>query len=135
MLSLATDMGASIDNKSTRRESASVIADAFPVAGSITTVLAHRADAAVFGAGQPSEDEVKEYWKIVDSSLEDITGSVGFWKRQQARFSPRSLLSDGRAALRRREQRETVPGSGPRTGMSVFAKLKFLFQKGRSGEH
>jgi len=73
-------------------------------------MLAHRADAAVFGAGQPSEDEVEEYWKIVDSSLTDITGSVGFWKRQQARFSPRSLLSDGRAAIRRREQLSTTAG-------------------------
>ncbi|MCX8456249.1 transglutaminaseTgpA domain-containing protein [Paenarthrobacter ureafaciens] len=134
VLSLATDMGASIDNKSTRRESASVIADAFPVAGSTTTMLAHRADAAVFGAGHPSEDEVTEYWKIVDSSLEDITGSVGFWKRQQARFSPRSLLADGRAALRRREQRGSVPGSEPRTSVSVLSKLKSLFKKGGSGE-
>ncbi|MGA8789730.1 MAG: transglutaminase domain-containing protein, partial [Paenarthrobacter sp.] len=76
-----------------------------------TTMLAHRADAAVFGAGQPSEDEVKHYWEIVDSSLTDITGSVGFWKRQQARFSPRSLLSDGRAALRRRNQATTDPST------------------------
>ncbi|MET3367170.1 transglutaminase-like domain-containing protein [Arthrobacter sp. M2012083] len=104
VLSLVTDMGASIDTKSTRRESATVIADAFPTTGTTTTMLAHRADAAVFGAGQPSEEEVKEYWEIVDTSLTDITGSVGFWKRQQARFSPRSLLSDGRAALRRRQQ-------------------------------
>lgn len=110
VLSLATDLGASIDTKSTRRESATVIADAFPSTGTTTTMLAHRADAAVFGAGQPSEDEVEEYWKIVDSSLTDITGSVGFWKRQQARFSPRSLLSDGRAAIRRREQLSTTAG-------------------------
>ncbi len=123
VLSLATDMGASIDTKSTRRESATVIADAFPVTGTTTTMLAHRADAAVFGAGQPSEEEVKEYWEIVDSSLEDITGSVGFWKRQQARFSPRSLLSDGRAALRRREQ--TPPDStkgGMFTNRTLFKK-------------
>lgn len=123
VLSLATDMGASIDAKSTRRESATVIADAFPVTGTTTTMLAHRADAAVFGAGQPSEEEVKEYWEIVDSSLEDITGSVGFWKRQQARFSPRSLLSDGRAALRRREQ--TPPDStkgGMFTNRTLFKK-------------
>lgn len=105
VVSLATDMGASIDPKSTRRESATVLADAFPQAGNTTTLLAHRADAAVFGAGQPSEEEVREYWKIVDTSLGDITGSVGFWKRQQARFSLRSLLSDGRAALSRREYR------------------------------
>jgi hypothetical protein len=133
VLSLATDMGASIDAKSTRRESATVIADAFPVTGTTTTMLAHRADAAVFGAGQPSEEEVKEYWEIVDSSLEDIAGSVGFWKRQQARFSPRSLLSDGRAALGQREQ-------APRDSAgAIFTKGKLFkkgnpFKKGRTDE-
>lgn len=121
VMSLATDMGASIDTKSTRRESATVIAEAFPTAGTTTTKLAHRADAAVFGAGQPSEDEVKEYWKIVDSSLTDITGSVGFWKRQQARFSPRSLLSDGRAALLRRRQ---SPSTGAQPRLPLIGKKK-----------
>ncbi|WP_347110435.1 transglutaminaseTgpA domain-containing protein [Paenarthrobacter sp. S56] len=133
VLSLATDMGASIDGKSTRRETASVIAEAFPVAGTTTTMLAHRADAAVFGAGQPSEDEVEEYWKIVDSSLDDITGSVGFWKRQQARFSPRSLLSDGRAALKRRQ--ESGPGPKADAGKGVASTLgKFLGKGGTRGQ-
>lgn len=94
-------------------------------AGNTTTVLAHRADAAVFGAYQPSESEVKEYWEIVDSSLTDITGSVGFWKRQQARFSPRSLLSDGRAALRRRKQDPSNPGG---------RRLKLPFTKDTTDE-
>jgi hypothetical protein len=63
-------------------------------------MLAQRADAAIFGAGQPDEEEVRDYWTIVDSSLSDITGRVGFWKRQQARFSPRSLLAEARLAMR-----------------------------------
>lgn len=100
VVSLATDMGAAIDGKSTRRESASVIAGAFPDTGASTTMLAQRADAAIFGAGQPDEEEVRDYWTIVDSSLSDITGRVGFWKRQQARFSPRSLLAEARLAMR-----------------------------------
>ncbi len=100
VVSLATDMGAAINSKSTRRESAEVIAEAFPVNGSTTTMLAGRADAAIFGAGQPSEEEVQKYWEIVDGSLKDITSNVGFWKRQQARFSPRSLLAEGRTAIR-----------------------------------
>ncbi|MFK0007344.1 transglutaminase family protein [Paenarthrobacter sp. NPDC090520] len=131
VLSLATDMGASIDGKSTRRESASVIAEAFPVTGTTTTLLAHRADAAVFGAGQPSEAEVKEYWEIVDSSLDGITGSVGFWKRQQARFSPRSLLSDGRAALRRRDLEGRAPKDPAAKGLR--GRLAWLFTKGGKG--
>lgn len=101
VLSLATDMGAGIDTRATRRESAVVLAESFPATGQTTTMLAHRADASIFGAGQPSEEAVREYWTIVDGSLKEMTGTVGFWRRQQARFSPRSLLADGRAALKR----------------------------------
>jgi hypothetical protein len=99
VLSLATDMGAAVDGRATRRETAAVVAEAFPATGATTTLLAHRADASIFGAGQPSEDDVREYWEIVDGSLKEMTGTVGFWRRQQARFSPRSLLADARAAL------------------------------------
>jgi hypothetical protein len=105
VLSLATDMGAGINTRSTRRESAAVVAEAFPATGRTTTMLANRADASIFGAGQPTEDEVREYWAIVDGSLKEITGTVGFWRRQQARFSPRSLLADGRTALKSRSAR------------------------------
>jgi hypothetical protein len=99
VLSLATDMGAPVDNRATRRETAAAVAAAFPATGTTTTLLAHRADASIFGAGQPSEDEVREYWDVVDGSLKDMTGTVGFWRRQQARFSPRSLLAEARTAL------------------------------------
>lgn len=105
VVSLATDMGAGIDTRATRRESAVVLADSFPATGQTTTMLAHRADASIFGAGQPSEEEVQEYWTIVDGSLKEMTGTVGFWRRQQARFSPRSLLADGRHALKLRGAR------------------------------
>ena len=99
VLSLATDMGAAVDSRATRRETAAVVAEAFPATGATTTVLAHRADASIFGAGQPSEDEVREYWDVVDGSLKEMTGTVGFWRRQRARFSPRSLLAEARTAL------------------------------------
>lgn len=99
VLSLATDMGAAVDMRSTRRESAEVLAGAFPAAAGTTTMLARRADASIFGAGQPTEDEVREYWETVDGSLQEMTADVGFWRRQQARFSPRSLLADARSAL------------------------------------
>ena len=62
-------------------------------------MLARRADASIFGAGQPTEDEVREYWEAVDGSLQEMTADIGFWRRQQARFSPRSLLADARSAL------------------------------------
>jgi hypothetical protein len=102
VVSLATDMGAGIDTRATRRESAAVVAEAFPGSGTTTTLLARRADASIFGAGQPSEEEVREYWTVVDGSLKEMTATVGFWRRQRARFSPRSLLADGRAALKLR---------------------------------
>jgi hypothetical protein len=102
VLSLATDMGAAVDSRATRRESAVVVAEAFPGTQATTTLLAHRADASIFGAGQPSETEVREYWTIVDGSLKDMTATVGFWRRQAARFSPRSLLAEGRSVLKLR---------------------------------
>lgn len=104
VLSLATDLGANVDSRATRRESATVVAEAFPAAGTTTMLLAQRADASIFGAGQPSEEDVREYWTIVDGSLKDMTGALGFWRRQQARFSPRSLLADARSAVNGRSR-------------------------------
>ncbi|MGY4540892.1 hypothetical protein ACVWY0_000798 [Arthrobacter sp. UYNi723] len=127
VVSLATDLGAGIDTRATRRESAVVLADSFPATGQTTTMLANRADASIFGVGQPSEEEVREYWTIVDGSLKEMTGALGFWRRQQARFSPRSLLADGRNALKLRGARlglgplvrpsgQGSPGWRPATG-------------------
>ncbi|WP_081709818.1 DUF3488 and transglutaminase-like domain-containing protein [Arthrobacter sp. 35W] len=107
VLSAATDLGAGVDARATRRETAGTLVDAFPQSEGRTVALAARADASIFGPGQPSEEEVAAYWSDVDASVADMTGSVGFWKRQRARFSPRSLFSDARAALeaRRRDGR------------------------------
>ncbi|HEX9228309.1 MAG TPA: transglutaminase-like domain-containing protein, partial [Arthrobacter sp.] len=123
IVSFATDLGAGVDARATRRESAVVLADAFPAAGGSTTLLANRADAAIFGAGQPSEEQVREYWDIVDGSLKELTGSLGFWGRQRARFSPRSLLADGRAALTLRGRKPRLPGvrRGARAGSELTA--------------
>ncbi len=110
VLSLATDLGAGVDSRATRRESALVLGEAFPASRAATTQLAHRADAAIFGAGQPSEDQVREYWQVVDGSLKQMTGTLGFWRRQRARFSPRSLLAESRAALQLRGLRPALPG-------------------------
>jgi Transglutaminase-like superfamily len=115
VLSLATDLGANVDSRATRRESATVVAEAFPAAGTTTMLLARRADASIFGAGQPSEEDVREYWTIVDGSLKDMTGTLGFWRRQRARFSPRSLLADARSAVNGRSRlssRSRLSGRG-----------------------
>ncbi|WP_240720858.1 transglutaminase domain-containing protein [Pseudarthrobacter sp. NamE2] len=109
VVSLATDMGAAVDTRATRRESAAVLAEAFPASKATTTMLARRADASIFGASQPTEEEVREYWSIVDGSLKEMTATVGFWRRQQARFSPRSLLADARQVLNLRGGRLALP--------------------------
>lgn len=132
MLSLATDLGAAVNPKETRRETAGTLNEAFPNAQSTTTALAERADAVIFGAGQPSEQEVDQFWGIVDDSLKGMNASVGRWHRLRARFSPRSLLSDAGVALAVRSGASKVqrakssdpseaPVFGAATGQSDFA--------------
>ncbi len=100
VISTATDLGAPIDGSGTRRETAVSLFNAFPESQGTTALLAERADAAIFGPGQPSEDDVAMYWENVDHSVNGMIGSVGFWKRQRAKFSPRSLLADAKARAR-----------------------------------
>ena len=66
---------------------------------------------------------MREYWDIVDGSLKELTGTLGFWGRQRARFSPRSLLADGRAALALRGLKPRLPGvrRGARAGSELPA--------------
>ncbi|NUP73824.1 MAG: transglutaminase domain-containing protein, partial [Sinomonas sp.] len=96
--SFATDLGAPLDPRSTRREAAGQLAETFGEAAGTTTALARRADAAVFGAAHPSDEEVAGFWADVDGSLAALRSTQGFWGRQKARFSPRSLLAEGRTA-------------------------------------
>lgn len=110
VMSLATDLGAGVDSNGTRRETAAALYGEFPDSQGTTAVLAERADAAIFGPGQPSEEEVAEYWTHVDHSVTDMKGSVGFFKRQRAKFSPRSLLVDARARAKRRAGRDRAAG-------------------------
>lgn len=99
VLSLATDMGVGTNPRATRRESAAGLAEAFPAATGSTTLLARRADAGIFGPGEPDEDEVRDYWRQVEASLTDMTSSVGYWQRMRARYSPRSLFQDATERL------------------------------------
>ncbi|MDR6504879.1 transglutaminase-like domain-containing protein [Arthrobacter oryzae] len=95
VMSTATDLGTRVAPGATRRENAANLADAFPDSGSATVLLARRADQAVFAAGDPTDEDIRAFWADVDSSLKQITGSVGFWRRQRARFSLRSLAEAG----------------------------------------
>ncbi|MHA7269322.1 transglutaminase-like domain-containing protein [Arthrobacter sp. HLT1-20] len=123
VMSLATDLGAGMEPNGTRRESAGLLYEAFPASSATTALLAERADAAIFGPGQPSEDDVAVYWQNVEHTVKDMSGSVGFWKRQRARFSPRSLLADAKARAGRK-------GLSPRPARgSSLLSLFSLFKK------
>ncbi|MGF9662157.1 transglutaminase-like domain-containing protein [Arthrobacter crystallopoietes] len=108
VVSLAMDMGATATPRATRREHAAELAEAFPSASGTTTLLARRADAAVFGRGEPTEVQVRQYWESVDKSLEEMSAGAGFWKRQRAKYSLRSLLADVRSRMAKR--RAAAPG-------------------------
>lgn len=111
LLALATDLGAGVDPKQTRRETAGRLSAAFPASGG-TTALAERADAAIFGAGEPSEEAVSAFWSEVDGSLQTMNRSVTFWQRIRGKFSPRSLLADLATSMAQRSARR-AQASGP----------------------
>lgn len=111
VLSVATDLGAGINPKATRRETAHGLTAAFPASSRSTTALAERADAGIFSPGQPPEQEVRDYWDAVTSTVGELRGSVGFWKRQRARYSLRSLRHDRKNSRVRRRGRTGGAGS------------------------
>ena len=108
VLSLATDLGSEPQRSGTRREHAGQLAGTFPAAAAGTTLLARRADQAVFGPGEPSEAQVADYWARVDENLTGMRASVGGWARFRARFSPRSLVLEARERRRRRRQEKRL---------------------------
>lgn len=99
VISTAADLGTPVPAGATRRENAASLAEAFPASGTTTVLLAHRADEAVFAAGDPTGEQIRAFWADVDSSLQGMTGSVGFWRRQRARFSLRSLTAPADGGL------------------------------------
>lgn len=92
----ATDLGRTFEPTSTRRETSSLIETAFPGTGSVA--VAERIDAGVFGASEPSADEVAAMWSQVDAVLGRMSGSVPRWRRWVSAVSPRSLGLNGRLA-------------------------------------
>jgi hypothetical protein len=85
----ATDLGKTFDPTATRRETSSLIENAFPDAGSVA--VAERIDAGVFGADEPSTADVAAMWTEVDAVLGRMAGSVPRWRRWLSAVSPRSL--------------------------------------------
>jgi len=80
------DMGKPLPKVATRAELAAF-------SGLPVTALARRADCAVFGPGEPSDDEVAAYWHEMDSTLRSIYREMPFGDRWKARLSLTSLLT------------------------------------------
>ena len=79
----ARDLGMPVAKGLTRKEQAAVVG--FPA-------LAADADAAVFGAGEPTDEAVQRYWAAVATARKDLTARSSLRRRITRRFSLTSLL-------------------------------------------
>ncbi|QJU55580.1 transglutaminaseTgpA domain-containing protein [Herbiconiux sp. KACC 21604] len=81
----AGDLGTRVPAGATRRDNALVLAGAYP---SVPVVeVARRADGSVFGPGDPSPEEIDQYWTEVDLVVHNMAKSASWWKRFAARWS------------------------------------------------
>lgn len=94
LVDAATDLGLRLPPVSTRREHAAELAATYPDAGLLP--LACRADVAVFGEGQPSQDEVDAYWADVATARRRVTANAGLGMTLRKFFAPASLIGRGR---------------------------------------
>ncbi|WP_405374893.1 MULTISPECIES: transglutaminase domain-containing protein [unclassified Microbacterium] len=85
----ASDFRVPVAPGATRAESAEVVGEAFD--GPRVTTLAQRADADVYGPGDPTPEDVEAFWLEVDEIVGGIAGTTTFWQRLRARLSLRSL--------------------------------------------
>ena len=89
----AVDIGKPVPTTATRREAAQFVAP-----GSVA--LAERADAAVFGPAQPTDDEVDRYWTDLTAQLDAMHSELSFTERIKARLSISSFTRPQRSAKR-----------------------------------
>lgn len=85
----AVDLRAPVATGATRAESAVVVESAF--AQPRVATLAARADADVYGPGDPAPEDVDAFWREVDDIVGEMRGSTSVWQRLRARLSLRSL--------------------------------------------
>lgn len=130
VLDLATDLRRDVDPVATRREGAHALRTAFTTtpepaeptgrrkgkrpprpapaptpagaeAGDAVVALAERADAAVFGPGEPTAADAREYWAQVDRTLARMRAATPPKQRWRGRVTTRSLRrSADRSAAR-----------------------------------
>ncbi|MFV0374645.1 transglutaminase-like domain-containing protein [Microbacterium sp.] len=85
----AIDLRAPVALGATRVESAAVVEHRFEDARVVA--LAERADAEVYGPGEPSADEVSAFWREVDDIVGGMTQATTRRQRVRARLSLRSF--------------------------------------------
>ncbi|WP_454049225.1 transglutaminase-like domain-containing protein [Cellulomonas sp. Marseille-Q8402] len=127
VLDLATDLRRDVDPVATRREGARALHDGFttvpvpeqpagrrerkkapaPVpsaagaeAGTAVIALADRADAAVFGSGEPTAADARAYWAQVDEALARMRAATPRKQRWRGRVTTRSLRRAARRGAR-----------------------------------
>lgn len=89
LVDICRDLGVHVPLRSTRRE------QALSVSSADLSPLARRGDASIFGPGQPTSAEVREYWSAVDEMGQQLRDQRSRLNRVLARLSLRSLLPAG----------------------------------------
>lgn len=99
VVDVVTDLGTMVPRGATRRESAGIIAGAHQVPS--TLLLAHRADATVFGREEPTQADVEAFWVEVDELVGGLRSTVSTRRRVRAALSLRSVWAriGGRRAI------------------------------------
>ncbi len=90
LMDAAADVGAPVSAGATRREHARAIDEHYPTAS--VGALAARADAAVFGAGEPGDEEAAQFWAIVDETTNTLRSAVPWYRRMLALAFPVSVV-------------------------------------------
>ncbi|MGV3759497.1 MAG: transglutaminase domain-containing protein, partial [Actinomycetota bacterium] len=85
LLDLARDLGRPVPATATRRELAAVVA--LPGAPALAT----RADVAVFGPDEPTDEEVDAAWAELTTSAAAVRSEQGTWERVRTAVNPTSL--------------------------------------------
>jgi len=101
----ARDLGTPLDPGGTRLEGAAQLSAAFDTPTAVA--VAERAEARVFGPGDPDDADVAAIWTDVDGLVDHMRGTVGPWRRLRSRVSLRSLRSP--SGGRGRRARTTIP--------------------------
>ena len=78
--------------------------------------LAVRADAGVFGPGEPTPDEIEAFWAEVDGVVGGMSRKASFWKRLGAKLNLRSLTQSSSLVKGVRSLRETAVSARRKDG-------------------